>query len=165
MSSKPSSWHVVVDRQAMFWPNQHKFRGKHCPLVTWILHKYLFRPILFWRHIVSILHTGHKTDQTRKDMHWVLPNITNTFLKLSLHSEQPQFVRAWTRCQGKVSKAFPRDAGPCWLQCFPQLCHIGRWTILDTDRKLLSVKNPAVLQLLTQTGAPGTYYYSLFKGT
>ena len=25
----------------------------------------------------------------------------------------------------KVSKAFHRDAVPCWLQCFPQLCHVG----------------------------------------
>jgi hypothetical protein len=26
-------------------------------------------------------------------------------------------------------------------------------------------KNPAALQFLTQTGAPGTYYHTLFKGT
>ena len=41
----------------------------------------------------------------------------------------------------KVLKAFHRDAGPCWLQCFPQLCQDGwmsfeGWTILDTHRKL-----------------------------
>jgi hypothetical protein len=41
----------------------------------------------------------------------------------------------------------------------------GWWTILDTDGKLLSVKNPAALQFFTQTGAPGTYYHTLFKGT
>jgi hypothetical protein len=29
--------------------------------------------------------------------------------------------------------------------------------------KLLSVKNPSALQLLTQTVAPGTYYHTLFK--
>jgi hypothetical protein len=39
------------------------------------------------------------------------------------------------------------------------------WTILDTHRKLLIVKNPAALQFLTQTGAPGTYYHTPFKGT
>jgi hypothetical protein len=32
------------------------------------------------------------------------------------------------------------------------------WTILDTHGKLLSVNNPAALQFLTQTGAPGTDY-------
>jgi hypothetical protein len=30
------------------------------------------------------------------------------------------------------------------------------WTILDTQGKM-SVKNPAVFQFMTQTGAPGTY--------
>jgi hypothetical protein len=39
------------------------------------------------------------------------------------------------------------------------------WTIIDTHGKPLSVKNPAALQFLTQTGAPGTYYHILFKGT
>jgi hypothetical protein len=38
------------------------------------------------------------------------------------------------------------------------------WTILDTRGKLLSVKNPAALQFLTQTGAPGTYCHTPFKG-
>uniref|UniRef100_A0AAZ3PUY0 Choline/carnitine acyltransferase domain-containing protein n=1 Tax=Oncorhynchus tshawytscha TaxID=74940 RepID=A0AAZ3PUY0_ONCTS len=40
----------------------------------------------------------------------------------------------------------------------------GWWTILDTHRKLLSVKNPAVLQFLTQTSAHGTYNHTPFKG-
>jgi hypothetical protein len=31
--------------------------------------------------------------------------------------------------------------------------------------KLLSVKNAAVFQFLTQTGVPATYYHTLFKGT
>ena len=39
------------------------------------------------------------------------------------------------------------------------------WTILDTHAKLLSFKNSAALQFFTQTGVPGTYYHSLFKGT
>jgi hypothetical protein len=34
------------------------------------------------------------------------------------------------------------------------------WTILDTHGKLLSVKNPAALQFLTETGALDTYYRS-----
>jgi hypothetical protein len=93
-----------------------------------------------------------------------LPNIQ--FHPL-LPSEQPQFVGHGLY---KVSKAFHRDAGPYWLQCFPQLCQVGWmsfgwWTILDTHRKLLSVKNPAVLQFLTQTGVPGTYHHTPFKGT
>jgi hypothetical protein len=33
----------------------------------------------------------------------------------------------------------------------------GRWTILDTYWKLLSVKNPAALQFLTHTDALGTF--------
>jgi hypothetical protein len=65
----------------------------------------------------------------------------------------------------KLLKAFHRDAGPCWLQCLPQLCQVGWWTILDTHGKLLSVKNPAALQFLTQNGAPGTYYHTSFKCT
>jgi hypothetical protein len=40
----------------------------------------------------------------------------------------------------------------------------GWWTILDTHGKLLSMKNPAALQFLKQTGAPGTNYHTLFKG-
>jgi hypothetical protein len=38
-------------------------------------------------------------------------------------------------------------------------------SILETHRKLLSVKNRTALQYLTQTGAPGTYYHTPFKGT
>jgi hypothetical protein len=33
----------------------------------------------------------------------------------------------------------------------------GWWTILDTHGKLLSMKNPAVLQFLTQTSMPVTW--------
>jgi hypothetical protein len=33
--------------------------------------------------------------------------------------------------------------------------YFGWWTIHDTHKKLLSVKNPAALQFLTQTNAPG----------
>jgi hypothetical protein len=40
----------------------------------------------------------------------------------------------------------------------------GWWTILDTHGILLSMKKPSVLQFLTQTGATGTYYHTLFKG-
>jgi hypothetical protein len=62
-----------------------------------------------------------------------------------------------TRCE-----VFHRDAGPCvkfgWM-------FFRWWTILDTHRTLLSVKNAAALQFLTQTGASGTYYHTPFKGT
>ena len=81
-----------------------------------------------------------------------------------LASEQPQFVR------GKDSKrcqVFHRDAGPCWHQCFPQLCPIGWmsfgwWTILDKQGKLLSVKNPAALQYHTPTTIPCSKALKLF---
>jgi hypothetical protein len=54
----------------------------------------------------------------------------------------------------KLSKAFHRDTGPCWLQSFPQLCQIvwmsfGWWTILDTHRKLLCEKPSSVAVLDT----------------
>jgi hypothetical protein len=41
----------------------------------------------------------------------------------------------------------------------------GWWTIVDLHGKLFSVKKPGELQFLTQTGAPGTYYQTLLKGT
>uniref|UniRef100_A0A674DNW2 WD repeat-containing protein 37 n=1 Tax=Salmo trutta TaxID=8032 RepID=A0A674DNW2_SALTR len=50
----------------------------------------------------------------------------------------------------KQCQVFHREAGPCWLQCVPQLCQVGWmsfgwWAILNTHGKLLSVKNPAAL--------------------
>ena len=99
-------------------------------------------------------------------------NTQNTFLILSCI--QPFCPQNSLNSLGhglyKVSKAFHRDAGPCWLQCFQQLCQVGWmsfrwWTILDTHGKLLSVKNPEALQFLTQTGAPGIYYRTPFKCT
>ena len=39
----------------------------------------------------------------------------------------------------------------------------GLWTILNTHGKLLSMKNPATLQFLTQTSPPGTYYHTRRK--
>ncbi|XP_052324802.1 uncharacterized protein LOC127908959 isoform X3 [Oncorhynchus keta] len=85
----------------------------------------------------------------------------------------------------KVWKAFHRDAGPMWtLQgvesvpqgCWPHVdstrcgkrsnvshscvrlsgCPLGGEPFLIHTGKLLSVKNPAALQFLTQTGAPST---------
>ncbi|KAK6296906.1 hypothetical protein J4Q44_G00330480 [Coregonus suidteri] len=89
-------------------------------------------------------------------------NIRNTFLILSFSRFCPQNCFNSSR-HGlyKVSKEFHRDAGPCRLQCLPQLCQIGWmsfgwWTILDTLGKLLSVKNPAVLQFLTYSNLPTT---------
>ena len=103
-----------------------------------------------------------------------IPNIRNTFLILSCTSPFSFCPQISLNTSGhglyKVLKAFHRDAGPSWLQCLRQLCQVvwmsfGWWIILDTYIKLLSVKNPAPLQFLTQTVAPGTYYHTLFKGT
>jgi hypothetical protein len=95
-----------------------------------------------------------------------IENIRNIIFSWTplLPYEPSQSVGAWCR------KAFHRDADPCWLQCFPQLCQVGWasfgwWTILDKHGKLLSMKNPAALQFLTQTGAPHTYCHTPFKGT
>jgi hypothetical protein len=89
-------------------------------------------------------------------------NIRNTFLICSctplLPSEKPQFDGHGLY---KVLKALHRDAGPCWLQCLPQLCQVdwmsfGWCNILDTHWKLLGIKKTAALQFLTQTGASTT---------
>jgi hypothetical protein len=40
----------------------------------------------------------------------------------------------------------------------------GCCLFLNTQGKLLSVKNTAGVQFLTQTGTLGTYYHTLFKG-
>uniref|UniRef100_A0A4W5KX26 Fatty acid desaturase 2 n=1 Tax=Hucho hucho TaxID=62062 RepID=A0A4W5KX26_9TELE len=42
-------------------------------------------------------------------------------------------------------------------------CPLGGGPFLTHTGKLLSVKNPAALQFLTQTGAPGIYYNTPFK--
>ena len=101
-----------------------------------------------------------------------IPNIRNIFLILSCIPCCPQnsLNSSGGMDSTRSQKVFHRDAGPCWLKCFPQMCQVGWmsfgwWTILDTHGKLLSVKNPAALQFLTQTRKPGTYYHTLFKGT
>jgi uncharacterized membrane protein len=50
------------------------------------------------------------------------------------------------------------------VKCQVGWMSFGWWTIPDTDGKLLSMKNPAALQFMTQTGAPGTYFHTTFKG-
>jgi hypothetical protein len=86
------------------------------------------------------------------DVHWVY-----TFLILRCTSLCPQnSLNLSGPGLYKVSKAFHIDAGSRWLQCFPQLCVVGSmsfgwWNIIDTHRKLLSVKNPVALQFLTHS--------------
>ena len=98
-----------------------------------------------------------------------IPNIRSTFLIWSctpfllLPSEQPQFVRAWTLQEHSTGMLANVDSNASHSQV--AWMSLEWWTILDIHRKLLSVKNPAVLQFLTQTGVPGTYYYTSFKGT
>jgi hypothetical protein len=120
-----------------------------CPLGPQALRGHLISYIMhyFW--------PGPSKTSTRS-----IQNIKNTFLilrctssPLLLPPEQPQFHM---------------DSGPCRLQYFPQLCQVGWmsfgwWNILDTHRKMLSMKNPAPLQFLTQTSAPGIYYHTPFK--
>ena len=82
-------------------------------------------------------------------------NVQNSVYKLSCTPFCPISI-PWGHGLYKVSIAFHRDAEPCWRQCFPQLCQdvrmsFGWWTILDTHMKLLSGKNPAVLQFLTHS--------------
>jgi hypothetical protein len=83
-------------------------------------------------------------------------NIRNTFLILSCTPFCPQNSLNSSHRLYKVSKAFHRDAGPCWLQSLPQLCQVGCIFFWVVDhywftRDTLSVKNPAALQFLTHS--------------
>jgi hypothetical protein len=68
----------------------------------------------------------------------------------------------------KVSKAFQRDAGSCWLQCFLQLYQVGCmsfgwWAILDTHWKLQrcsSWHKPVRLVPATITCSKAPKYFS-----
>ena len=58
----------------------------------------------------------------------------------------------------------------CWLQRFPQLWQVcwmsfGWWPILDTHRKLLSVKTQQHWSWHKPVRAPGTYHHTPFKVT
>ena len=83
-------------------------------------------------------------------------NIRNTFLILSCMPLCPQnsLNSSGHGLQGvKVSN---RDAGPCSLQCFPQLCQVGWmsfgwWTIFYKHGNVLSVKNPGEMQFMSHS--------------
>ena len=83
--------------------------------------------------------------------------IRNIFLILSFTPVCPQnSLGSLVHGLYKVLKMFHRDAGPCWLLCFPLLVQVGWmafrwWTIPDRQGKLLSMKNPSVLQFLTHS--------------
>ena len=106
-----------------------------------------------WRYGVRYLWLCHSRDACIQSVQ----NIRTTFLILGCVSCCPQnSFNSSGHGLYKVLNAFYRDASPCWLQCFPQLCQVGWmscgwWTILDTYGKLLSVKNPAALQFLTHS--------------
>jgi hypothetical protein len=94
-------------------------------------------------------------------------NIRNIFLILSCTPFCPQnSLNTLGHWLYNVLKAFHRDAGPYWLQCFPQLCQVdwmsfGWWTVLDTHGETQLCCN--IWHNLN--GAPGTYYLTRFKGT
>ena len=79
----------------------------------------------------------------------VYKTLRTSFLILSCTPFRPQnSLNSSGHGLYKVSKAFHRDAGSCWCQCFPQLCQVGwmsfgGWTTLDTRKESLSMKNPA----------------------
>ena len=81
-------------------------------------------------------------------------NIRNTLLILSCTPFCPQnSLNSSGHGLYKGPTALHRDADPCWLQCFPQFCHIGWmsfvwWTILDTHGKLLCVEKPSSVTVL-----------------
>ena len=93
-----------------------------------------------------------------------IPNIRNTFLIMSCTPFGPQNSLNWSgHGLFKVSKAFHRDSRPCWLQCFPQLSSwlYVFWVVLDTHRKLLSLRNPVMLQFLTHSNWCAWYLQAL----
>ena len=121
--------------------------------------------VFVWEFTPLVTLPSENVIDTNRQGMWHKLNKT-TFLILSCAPFCPQnSLNSSGHGPYKVSKVFHKDAGSCWLQCFPQLCQagwipFGWWTILDTHGRLLSVKNPAELQFLTQTGAPGTYYHT-----
>jgi hypothetical protein len=105
--------------------------------------------MLIFSHGRILTHFYNKITCTECTKH--LEDISNIELHPLLHSLNSSGHGLY-----KVLKVFDREAGPCWLQCFQQFCQVGWmsfgwWTILDTDRKLLSMRNPAALQFLTHS--------------
>jgi hypothetical protein len=104
------------------------------------------------------------------NLHWLYKTLGEHLPNVEMHplfpSEQPQFIGAWilqgVGCWPMLTPMLPTFVSNCPLGGGP--LYFGRWTILETHRKLLSVKNPTELQFLTQTSAPGTYH-TPFKGT
>ena len=82
-----------------------------------------------------------------------VPNIRNTFLILCCSPFCPQnSLNSSEHGLHKVSKAFHRDAGTCWLQCFPQLagCPFGSGPFLIHTEYCWVLKIPAAaLHFLT----------------
>ena len=74
----------------------------------------------------------HHTDTVAKIIHQITSyircaqNIPNTFLILSCTPFYSQkSLNSLRNGLHKVLKAFHRDAGTCWLQCFPQLAQLA----------------------------------------
>ena len=91
-------------------------------------------------------------------------NIRSTFLILSCTHFCPQnSLNSPEHGVYKVLKAFNRNAGRCWLQCFPRL---SSWLIaLSGGGPFLIHTGNCWVVLDTQTGWPGPYYHTPFKGT
>ena len=125
--------------------------------------------LFLFHHMTSSLSPTHSSIYTQS-----VQNISNTFLIVSFTPFCTQnSLNSLGHGLHKVLKAFHRDASPCWLQWFSQLCQVGWmsfgwWTILDTHGKLLRVKNPAELQFLTHSNRCAWHllqYRKLFIGT
>jgi hypothetical protein len=126
-------------------------RPQDCGPLLWLL--------TFYHHPTN---RGHHRTQQLVCTGWL--DGKGSFLILGC-SPSPSALRTALICWAWTIQGVESIPQGCRAMLTPQLCQVGWmsfgwWTILDTHRK-----NSAALQFLTQTGAPGTYCHTPFKGT
>ena len=112
-------------------------------------------------HYSMYTFSQHQQNPSHNLMYTECTNIRNTVLILSCTPFCPQNNILNYSGHGlykvlKGTESIPLGCWPMLNPMLPQLCQVGWmsfvwWTILDTDRKMLSVINPATLQFLTHS--------------